>query len=398
MSDPLPTPSAAELQAAWRDGGQALRDGRHADALARFQQIIDAGQANTAVWIGVAMARRATDRAAERAALAEALKLEPRDLRALLMTADSYVASGDKRAADAYYDAFLKLTKATGDTAMRAEAPRAQRMRDEFSAGYSEHMNLAIAAHPLDRPEGRRMRRALDLMLGKTELFVQQPRYFYFPELPNIQYAERDQFPWLARVEAATDDIRAELLKVLEEDSAVSPAGFTPYLEPEPNRPLFNPNGMVGNPDWSAFYLWKAGKPVPENMARCPSVMAALAEAPLCQIPGRTPSVHFSLLRPGAHIAPHHGFMNARYVCHLPLIVPEGCAMRVGSDTRAWVEGRACVFDDSIEHEAWNRNPDRLRVVLIFDIWRPELSAEERDFISSVIQAVDTYGGAPALD
>ncbi|MGZ6015750.1 MAG: LysM peptidoglycan-binding domain-containing protein, partial [Phenylobacterium sp.] len=224
MSDPSPTPSAAELQAAWRDGGQALRDGRHADALARFQQIIDAGQANTAVWIGVAMARRATDRAAERAALAEALKLEPRDLRALLMTADSYVASGDKRAADAYYDAFLKLTKATGDAAMRAEAPRAQRMRDEFSAGYSEHMNLAIAAHPLDRPEGRRMRRALDLMLGKTELFVQQPRYFYFPELPNIQYAEREQFPWLARVEAATDDIRAELLKVLEEDSAVSSA------------------------------------------------------------------------------------------------------------------------------------------------------------------------------
>jgi len=68
--------------------------------------------------------------------------------------------------------------------------------------------------------------------------------------------------------------------------------------------------------------------------------------------------------------------------------------MRVGSDTRAWTEGNACVFDDSIEHEAWNRNPDRLRVVLIFDIWRPELTGMEQDFVSSVLQAVDNYGAA----
>jgi aspartyl/asparaginyl beta-hydroxylase (cupin superfamily) len=231
------------------------------------------------------------------------------------------------------------------------------------------------------------MRQALDLMVGTSELYLQQPRYFYFPELPNIQYAERGQFPWLDRVEAATDAIRAELLKVLEEDAA-----FTPYVEAEPNRPRFDDKGLIGNPDWSAFYLWKAGEPVAENIARCPSVMEALAEAPLCKIPGRTPSIHFSLLRPGMHIEPHHGFMNARYICHLPLIVPPGCAMRVGSDTRAWTEGHACVFDDSIEHEAWNRNPDQLRVVMIFDIWRPELTGEERKFVSSVLQAVDAFG------
>ncbi|RYF97172.1 MAG: aspartyl/asparaginyl beta-hydroxylase domain-containing protein, partial [Caulobacteraceae bacterium] len=91
-------------------------------------------------------------------------------------------------------------------------------------------------------------------------------------------------------------------------------------------------------------------------------------------------------------------FMNARYICHLPLIVPAGCAMRVGSETRAWSEGRACVFDDSIEHEAWNRNPDHLRVVMIFDIWRPELTAAEQDMISTVLQAVDAYGMGAAAD
>jgi len=110
--------------------------------------------------------------------------------------------------------------------------------------------------------------------------------------------------------------------------------------------------------------------------------------------------VLFSLLRPGAHIAPHHGFMNGRYICHLPLIVPDDCAMRVGSETRPWAEGKACVFDDSIEHEAWNRHADRLRVVLIFDVWRPELSGEERELIGAILNAVDDYGGAapPVMD
>jgi aspartyl/asparaginyl beta-hydroxylase (cupin superfamily) len=394
MPDPDQTLPADDLQAAWRDGARALREGRMSEALGLFQRIIATGQANPAVWIGVAMARRSLgDPTAERAALAEALRLDPRDLRALLMTADSYAGSGDARAADAYYAAFAKLAEATGDAAMRPEIARVQALRARFTATYEAHMDAAMAAFPLDRPEGRRMRRALDLMTGKSELYLQQPRHFYFPELPNIEYAARDRFAWLDRVEAATDDIRAELLRVLDEDAA-----FSPYVEAEPNRPSFNDNGMVGNPDWSAFYLWKAGAPVPENLERCPSVMAALAEAPLCRIPGRTPSIHFSLLRPGMHIAPHHGFMNARYICHLPLIVPEGCAMRVGSETRAWTEGRACVFDDSIEHEAWNRHPDRLRVVLIFDIWRPELAAEEREFVSSVLQAVDAYGATPASD
>jgi aspartyl/asparaginyl beta-hydroxylase (cupin superfamily) len=388
MTDP------ADLQAAWREGARAIREGRVSDALAFFQQIIAAGQATSPVWIGAAMAHQALgDSTSERQALQQVLALDPRDLRALLMMADSHEKAGDARAADSYFNAFAKLAEATGDPSLKPEIARAQRMMAQFSAGYDAHLRRALRGHGLEQPSGHRMRRSLDLLLGRSEIYLQQPRHFYFPELPNIQYAEREAFPWLDRVEAATDDIRAELLRILEEDSA-----FSPYVEAEPNRPVFNDSGMVGNPDWSAFYLWKAGAPVPENVARCPATMAALAEAPLCQIPGRTPSIHFSLLRPGMHIAPHHGFMNARYICHLPLIVPEGCAMRVGSETRAWVEGKACVFDDSIEHEAWNKNPDHLRVVLIFDIWRPELTAPERDFVSSILQAVDAYGTTPPED
>jgi len=308
-------------------------------------------------------------------------------MRALLMTADNYAQAKDGRAADAFYNTFIQLAQASGEVALRPEIARARAMREKYAAAYDAHLRGAMQGYALDTPQGRRMSRSLDLLLGKSEIYLQQPRHFYFPELPNIQYADREAFPWLDRIEAATDAIRAELLQVLKQDTA-----FTPYVEAEPDRPTASYNDMLGNPDWSAFYLWKAGAPVAENAARCPATLEALAEAPLCRIPGRTPAILFSLLRPGMHIAPHHGFMNARYICHLPLIVPDGCAMRVGSDTRTWTEGKACVFDDSIEHEAWNKNPDHLRVVLIFDVWRPELSALERDFISSVLQAVDAFG------
>jgi aspartyl/asparaginyl beta-hydroxylase (cupin superfamily) len=80
---------------------------------------------------------------------------------------------------------------------------------------------------------------------------------------------------------------------------------------------------------------------------------------------------------------------------HLPLIVPPQCGFRVGSETRAWVPGRAWVFDDSIEHEAWNGS-DTPRAILIFDIWNPFLSAAERAIVRAAMEAVGSYyGGVP---
>jgi aspartyl/asparaginyl beta-hydroxylase (cupin superfamily) len=82
--------------------------------------------------------------------------------------------------------------------------------------------------------------------------------------------------------------------------------------------------------------------------------------------------------------------LNARLICHLPLIVPPGCGFRVGNEVRQWEEGKLLIFDDTIEHEAWNdSNEDR--VVLIFDIWRPELSEAERGAVAAMFEAVDAY-------
>ncbi len=94
----------------------------------------------------------------------------------------------------------------------------------------------------------------------------------------------------------------------------------------------------------------------------------------------------FSLLAPRTRIPPHTGVANTRLVCHLPLIVPPNCGFRVGASTREWKIGESFAFDDTIEHEAWN-DSDELRVVFIFDLWQPSLSAEERSAIAAIISA-----------
>ena len=91
-------------------------------------------------------------------------------------------------------------------------------------------------------------------------------------------------------------------------------------------------------------------------------------------------------LAPHSHIPAHTGVTNTRLIVHLGLIVPPSCRFRVGNETREWREGEAFVFDDSIEHEAWNDGDD-LRVVLIFDIWNPNLSAAEREMVSAMMVA-----------
>jgi aspartyl/asparaginyl beta-hydroxylase (cupin superfamily) len=86
--------------------------------------------------------------------------------------------------------------------------------------------------------------------------------------------------------------------------------------------------------------------------------------------------------------------LNSRLICHLPLIVPKGCWLRVGNETREWEEGKLLIFDDSIEHEAMNPTGE-LRIILLFDIWRPEVGEEERAAISAIFDEIDKFRGLP---
>jgi aspartyl/asparaginyl beta-hydroxylase (cupin superfamily) len=313
---------------------------------------------------------------------------EPANVRALILKADHLAAEGDDRAASSFYLAALKAAPPPEQlpAELRRELGRAQAMCARYAAQFEAFLKERLARHAGGKPGGR-FAQSLEILFGKKQVYFQQPRNYFFPELPQIQFYERSLFPWLGTVEAATADIRAELLEVMKEKDA-----FRPYVEAVERRPQGDEGGMLGNLDWSAFYLVKNGATVTENAARCPRTLAALAEAPLSYVPNRSPSVLFSLLRPGAHIPAHNGFVNTRLICHLPLVVPGKCALRVGNEIREWVEGKALVFDDTMEHEAWNRSGET-RVVLLFDVWRPELTDEERVLVSAMFEAIDAHTG-----
>lgn len=330
------------------------------------------------------------DAAAAMVAVDKALSLEPRNFRALMLKADLLATLGDVRAASSYYQFAVQAAPSADQLLpdLGREIERAQAMCHRYAQKFEQFLLERLQGTGTSHsPASARFRQSLDILLGKKNRYVQQPQAFYFAELPQVQFYDRSVFPWMDQVEAAIDAIRGELAEVLKDGS-----GFKPYVEGDPRRPRKEQEGMTDNPDWSAFYLWKYGQAVPENIARCPKTASALAQVPFSDVSNRSPSVLFSQLRPGARIPPHSGLVNTRLICHLPLIVPPGCGFRVGNDTRTPVEGQAWVFDDTIEHEAWN-NSNRTRVILLFEVWRPELSDEERGLVRAMFEAIDEYSG-----
>lgn len=382
-----------DYRATAQAGVDKLQRGDARGARMLFEQVAAAGKADASLYHCLAHACAALrDRQAALDAVDKALAAAPANLQSLLLKADLLEAGGDGRAAVAFYQAAIKAAPAAGQLPafMRQELARAQGKCDEYSARFAGHLVRRLAEDGGEARQSARFRESIDLLLGKKQVYLQSPRYFYFPGLPQIQFFDVAQFPWIAKLEAAAAAIRAEALAVMQDAGA-----FEPYVKHDPKRPMLNQEGLANNPDWSAFYLWKDGALVADNAARCPATMAALEGVPIPRVKGRSPSVLFSLLRPGAHIPAHTGVLNTRLICHLPLVVPPGCSLRVGNDVRECVEGKAWVFDDSIEHEAWNRSGEP-RVILLFDIWRPELSEDERAMVAEMFAAIDDYGGARA--
>ena len=318
-----------------------------------------------------------------------ALARDPRDLRALVAKGDALAGLGDDRAAASFYSSALR---AAGDGKglapdLIADLRRAQAATQAQAQQFEAYLEAALAGAGFDAAtSSERFSLSLDLMAGRKRLYQQEPRFYLFPGLPQVQFQPRESLPWLAGLEAAAGDIRAELDALLAE-----PALFKPYVEPRADRPNRDGLGMASNADWSALFLWKDGEEQTDIARRCPRTLAALAEVPLCRVPGRTPSILFSKLKAGARIPPHHGLINTRLICHLPLIAPSGSRFRVGNDVRDWREGQAWAFDDTIEHEAAN-DSGQDRTILIFDVWKPEMSEEERALVSALFQAVDGYG------
>jgi hypothetical protein len=372
-----------------RSGLDALRRGDARSARAHLERAVAALPPGGRPWLPLAQACRASgDVAAEIAALEALLRDEPRNIPALLVMGERKREGGDDRAASSFFNAALNQAAVVPPPPQLQ--PMLQRAADfvreaprRYEAHLAERLGTDLAE---DGAPVSRFRRSVDLMLGRRELHLQQPSMFYFPGMPQRLFYERDEFPWVAELEAATAAIRDEMLALAEE--------FDPYVTGDPGRPRPAANPLLDDPNWGAFYLWRSGE-LTEGAARCPGTLDALASLPIPRIAGRSPMALFSRLKPGTHIRPHHGLLNTRLICHLPLVVPPSCGIRVGDETREWREGELLIFDDSVEHEAWNRG-EGVRTVLLFEVWRPEVTDEERGQLTGLFEAVDEYGAFPA--
>jgi hypothetical protein len=370
-------------------GAAALQAGDGKTARRHFEQLVANGQANAGVLVGLALACQASgDQVAMLTAVERVLTLDPHNIRALVMKGDHLVATGAARASLAFYAAAVRAAAAAQalPPGVIQTARHAEQTYLRINAQLESHVRTQLAAAGWgNQAASSRFAQSIEILMGKKERYVQEPRAFFFPELANIQFFPREMFPWLATLEAAAPEITAELEQLLAANQR-----FEPYIQLAPDAPNRQDHPLLNDTAWSAFFLWKDGAPVPGNAERCPKTLSLLADLPLCRIPGRTPSILFSRLTAGARIPPHHGFLNTRLICHLPLIVPPDCHLRVGNEQREWRAGNAWVFDDTIEHEAVNGS-DRARVVLIFDIWRPELTLEERGQVAALLAAIDSF-------
>jgi beta-hydroxylase len=174
-------------------------------------------------------------------------------------------------------------------------------------------------------------------------------------------FLDPQQFDFISALESHWESIRAEYL-ALPEDL------FAPWVQRQ----------MHGG-GWAVFGLYALGRPIPAASATCPNTTQALRQVPGLSMAG------FSRLAPRTHVKPQVGWAASVYRLHLALAVPPGCRLRVAAETRTWHEGHCLVFDDTVEHEAWN-DADSPRGVLLLDFLRPGRIDSVADHVPEEVQ------------
>lgn len=250
-------------------------------------------------------------------------------------------------------------------------------LRSEFGSARLSRVDRAIAAY-----------------LGELEARPrhprQRPKFLFMPDLPQDPFVDPFRQPWAATLRDAYPSIRREALELLAEET-----GFAPFLEFQPGARMDDYIGGDGaHPAWDAFFFYRHGQRFDANHSRCPVTSSVLDGIELCRIRDQAPEICFSLLRAGSHIKAHHGVTNTRLVMHLPLLVPAECALNLlDVGAHAWREGELMMFDDTFEHEAWNRS-DSPRLILLMDCWNPDLSDVEKRALKQLVETISDFEAA----
>lgn len=384
--------------------GESAR-GQHGSAIARLQMAGALAPEDPAGWVQLASAQMAAnDPGSAVGSFGRGLALAPRMFVARLQLGVALEQLGQSHAALQAY--FMAIESAHAKGRWQDDATTAPALRDavKHAVGYVNRERRALFRRALDPLRERygateltRVERSLAIYFLDQPANIpdprQQPKFLYFPDLASQPYYPREHFPWLESLEAATDRVRDELRAVLSGQHALES-----FLGEAPAHASQSMLGSFGaqEPAWDAYFFHRHGLRHEAHCARCPQTADLLDALPLVRIRDHAPEALFSVLSPGTHILPHTGVTNTRLVTHLPLIVPPDCAIRVGGQEHAWQEGRCVTFDDTWQHEAWNRS-NQLRVVLILDSWHPDLSAVERAAVTDLVEAIGDFNQSCAL-
>lgn len=374
----------------------SLRDGKNFRAVAMLERAVQADPNNAISQHNLGRAYEAVGNvAAAIEALGRAVQLRPVYHVARIRLAALLDDRGEHERAVLHYSRALNdaqrqrrwLDQAGTPASLRPYVERAVlAVRSYRSAALARLMDDLSARY--GRESLGRIERAIRIYLRAEDAVHpdprQQPTFLYVPDVPPTAYFDRSLFPWIEAFEAQTDRIREELRAVLPSDSGRERVFTSDELETQ------NLRGDQGPVSWTGYYFYRHGERREENCARCPQTAGAIDALPLSIVPEHGPEVLFSVFTPGTHLLPHQGVTNTRVVGHLPLIVPSNCALNVGGELHEWQEGRVVVFDDTYEHEAWNRSSET-RVVLIFDLWNPYLTEAERAAVTDLVVEIGEF-------
>jgi tetratricopeptide (TPR) repeat protein len=379
---------SAELH---RHADAALAQGRIAEAIAILEGLSLSDPGDFPAWIKLAtLYRRGGEIQRALDAVNAALASQPNEFLALLLKGSLHEQLGEGgRAAEVYRAAVFHAESLPQiPTPVAQQLDRARNFLGAWRAGVVAQMPVLEGISSEHRARAERL---IENALDRRAIYHQEPTHYRYPGLADIEYFDHAYGELRERLRQAYPDIRAEFEALIARHGERQ----TPYVDFAPGQPMGQWAPLNRSPDWNVFHLIRYGEIEPLNAAACPRTLEAMVGPHQPDVAGITPNLMFSLLAPRTRIPPHHGVANFRVVLHLPLIVPRDCFFRVGADTRQWVEGEPWVFDDCIEHEAWN-DSDELRVVLIADLWRPELDGTDRSVIREFIaaQAINSDIGA----
>ncbi len=430
--------SVVESTAADRLLGQArglMANGQTGDALPLFQALVEAEPAHVEARNALAvLALRSGDVNGARAHLDAALAVAPHDALTLNHLAQLQQAEGDSHGALQTYAGLLAqqpglytvrlayghLLRTTGDTGaaarhylaairqaqqagrwlsaestppgLRPQVTQAMDLVDRHRQALSDEVFAPLVSR-FGHSAMERVAAFLAVQLG-TAVYApadtrQRPTGMPFPGLPQSPYLDKSRIAGVEALEAQTPVILAELQAVLGQEAGREQVFANQRLADQFLR------SDRGPASWNGYYFYRHGQRNETNASRCPVTAAAIDRLPLARVAGHGPEVLFSTLGPGTHLLPHHGVTNTRVVCHLPLIVPPDCVLRVADEPHHWRFGKVVAFDDTYAHEALNGS-DQTRVVLIFDVWHPDLSEAECLAVRALQEALGDFSGQAA--